>query len=181
MSRLDQDKEAAPPPADGPDPAAEPDPADVAETRIPPAGPIGQLVAGVVPVALGLACLAYSVSLGLGSPKEAGPGLWPATASLLLVVAGSWSLVFERRTRSAEQFSRGAVGLGIGVAGLVVFVLLIGRIGFEIPTLLTMVLWLRVLGREPWLTTAVVSVVTTALLYLLFITLLGVPLPRLAF
>lgn len=94
-------------------------------TDIPPAGPLGQLVAAVVPIALGLACLAYSVSLSLGTPVEAGPGLWPALASLLLVGAGSWTLIFERGARDAEQFSRGAIGIAVGLAGLVVFVLLI--------------------------------------------------------
>lgn len=44
-----------------------------------------------------------------------------------------------------------------------------------------MVLWLKVLGRESWLVTAAVSASTTLVLYLLFITGLGVPLPRLAF
>jgi putative tricarboxylic transport membrane protein len=149
--------------------------------EIPPAGRWGQLVAAVVPVALGLACLAYSVSLGLGTPTEAGPGLWPALASLLLIGAGSWSLLFERAAGDAEQFSRGAIGIGVGIASLVVFVLLISRIGFEIPTVLIMALWLKVLGRESWLVTAAISASTTAALYLLFVTLLGVPLPRLAF
>ncbi|RKR85864.1 tripartite tricarboxylate transporter TctB family protein [Micromonospora pisi] len=175
MSRLDHEEAATPTPGNSPDAV------DLAETEIPPAGPLGQLVASVVPVALGAAALAYAVSLGLGTPTEAGPGLWPALASLLLIAAGGWSLVFERRRQEAEQFSRGAVGIAVGIASLVVFVLLISRIGFEIPTLLIMGLWLKVLGREPWLTTIVVSVVTTATLYLLFITLLGVPLPRLAF
>jgi hypothetical protein len=169
MSRADLDEV---PPPDLPEAVA---------TDIPPAGRLGQLVAAVVPIALGLACLAYSVSLSLGTPAEAGPGLWPALASLLLVGAGSWTLIFERGTRDAEQFSRGAIGITVGLAGLVVFVLLISRIGFEIPTLLVMVLWLKVLGRESWLVTAAVSASTTLALYLLFITGLGVPLPRLAF
>lgn len=148
---------------------------------VPLAGPLGQVVAAAVPVAVGLGCLAYAVSLGLGTPAEAGPGLWPALASLLLIGAGSWTLLFERGVRHAEQFSRGAIGIGVGIAGLVVFVVLISRIGFEIPTLLTMVLWLKVLGRESWLVSAAVSAATTTALYLLFITLLGVPIPRLAF
>ncbi|GAB3974587.1 tripartite tricarboxylate transporter TctB family protein [Plantactinospora veratri] len=149
--------------------------------EIPPAGRTGQLVAGVVPVALGLAGLAYSVSLSLGTPAEAGPGLWPALASLLLLGAGLWSLVFERKAAAVEQFSRGGIGIALGVVSLIVFVLLISRIGFEIPTLLVLAFWLRVLGRESWLATAVVSIATTAALYLLFITLLDVKLPRLAF
>ncbi|MFI6760899.1 tripartite tricarboxylate transporter TctB family protein [Micromonospora sp. NPDC050417] len=175
MSRLNHEEAATTVPGDSSGAL------DLAETEIPPAGPLGQLVASAVPVALGAAALAYAVSLGLGTPTEAGPGLWPALASLLLITAGGWSLVFERRRQGAEQFSRGAIGIGVGIASLVVFVLSINRIGFEIPTLLIMALWLKVLGREGWLTTIAVSVTTTATLYLLFITLLGVPLPRLAF
>ncbi|GIG88287.1 tripartite tricarboxylate transporter TctB family protein [Plantactinospora endophytica] len=173
MSRPDLG-EAAPPAGEG-------EPANLSGDEIPPAGRVGQLVAGVVPVALGLAGLGYSVSLSLGTPAEAGPGLWPALASLLLLGAGLWSLVFERSTPAVEQFSRGAIGIAVGVVSLVVFVLLISRIGFEIPTLLIMAFWLKVLGRESWLVTVAVSVVTTAALYLLFITLLDVKIPRLAF
>lgn len=169
MSRVELDE--LPPPAE---------PAAMPSDDIPLAGRLGKLVAAMVPVALGLACLAYSVTLSLGTPVEAGPGLWPALASLLLIGAGSWSLVFERGASGAEQFSRGAIGIGVGIVSLVVFVLLIRRIGFEIPTLLTMVLWLKVLGRESWMATVAVSATTTATLYLLFITLLGVPIPRLA-
>ncbi|MGI5152695.1 tripartite tricarboxylate transporter TctB family protein [Plantactinospora sp. CA-294935] len=173
MSRTDLDG-ASPPAGEG-------EPGLLPSDDIPPAGRLGQLVAGVLPIALGLAGLGYSVSLSLGTPAEAGPGLWPALASLLLLGAGLWSLVFERKAAAVEQFGRGGIGIALGVVSLVVFVLLINRIGFEIPTLLVMAFWLRVLGRESWRVTAVVSVVTTAALYLLFITLLDVKLPRLAF
>ncbi|MFY1691329.1 tripartite tricarboxylate transporter TctB family protein [Plantactinospora sp. WMMB782] len=148
---------------------------------IPPAGPLGQLVAGVLPVALGLVALGYSVTLTLGTPAEAGPGLWPALASLLLLGAGGWSLLFERKAGTVERFGRSGLGIVVGVVSLVGYVLLIGRIGFEISTLLVMACWLRLLGRESWLVTAVVSSATTAALYLLFVVLLDVKLPRLVF
>jgi putative tricarboxylic transport membrane protein len=48
-----------------------------------------------------------------------------------------------------------------------------------VPTLLVMVIWLRFLGGESWRMTAVVSVVTVAAFYALFVLALAIPLPRL--
>jgi len=153
----------------------------VEEEEIPRAGPVGRLVAGLVPVLLGVACLVYSVTLSIGTPVDPGPGLWPALASILLIGAGLWSLVFERHRRDGEAFSRGALGIGVGIVTLIVFVFAMRRVGFEIPTLLLLAFWLRFLGKESWLVTAIVSVCTTAAFYVLFVVLLGVPIPRLAF
>ena len=52
-------------------------------------------------------------------------------------------------------------------------------IGFEVPSLVLMVIWLRFLGGESWRMTAVVSVVTVAAFYALFVLALSIPLPRL--
>ena len=41
------------------------------------------------------------------------------------------------------------------------------------------VIWLRFLGHESWRSTIVISVVTTAVFYLLFLYALGIPLPHL--
>jgi hypothetical protein len=61
------------------------------------------------------------------------------------------------------------VGLGV----------LIPLIGFELPALALCVVWLRFLGGETWRSTAVVSVVTVAAFYLLFLYALNIPLPHL--
>jgi putative tricarboxylic transport membrane protein len=53
------------------------------------------------------------------------------------------------------------------------------RIGFEIPTALLLLLWLKVIGRESWKSSIIITVVATAVFYLLFVTGLGVSLPRL--
>ena len=47
------------------------------------------------------------------------------------------------------------------------------------PTLLLLFAWLRFLGRESWLSSAVIAVASTAVAYALFIIGLGVPLPHL--
>jgi len=160
--------------------ASEPEPV-VDEVEIARAGPVAHLLAGLVPVLLGVGALGYSWSLSLGSATDPGPGLWPALVSALLLGAGLWSLVFERADRDCERFTRGAWGIGAGLVSLVVFVPLLGRIGFEIPTLLLLVFWLKVLGGESWRVSLAVSVTATAVLYALFVVALGVPIPRLAF
>lgn len=151
------------------------------EEEIDPAGPAGHLIAAVVPILLGLFCLVYSLSLSLGTPVNAGPGLWPTVVSVVLVGAGLWALAFERRTHDVERFSRGALQIGVGIVSLVVYVMLIGEVGFEIPTLVLLAFWLKVLGKESWPMTLIISVATTVTFYLLFVTLLGVPLPRLVY
>jgi len=152
----------------------------VEEEQIPRAGRLGHAVAAAVPLVVGAGALAYSLSLGLGTAVDPGPGLWPAVASGILVLASLWSLAFERRGETVERFTRGALGIGLGLLSLVAYVLLFRRIGFEVPTLLVLAFWLRLLGRESWLVTAVVSGATTVAFYVLFVVLLGVPLPRLA-
>jgi hypothetical protein len=58
-------------------------------------------------------------------------------------------------------------------------VLAMPYVGFEIPTLVVSFVWLAVLGRERLLLSAVLAVVLTAALWLLFIQLFDVSLPHL--
>lgn len=146
----------------------------------PPAGgPILGAVAGTIPVALGLATLWYARGLGFGSLAEPGPGLWPSIVAVLLVVTGAGIAVRARAAHDTEAFTRGTTAVVIGAASLVVYSYLFELVGFEIPTVLLLVLWLRFLGGESWRVTAAVSLLATAGAYALFITGLGVPLPHL--
>jgi len=69
----------------------------------------------------------------------------------------------------------------LGVLSLGVFVVLFDVVGFQIPTLLLFVFWLKFLGGESWRTTLIISMLSTIGFYVLFVTLLGIPLPRLTF
>lgn len=62
---------------------------------------------------------------------------------------------------------------------LILLAVLIPTIGFETPSLLMMFVWLKLLGGESWRSSIVVSVVTVAAFYALFILGLGIPLPHL--
>jgi putative tricarboxylic transport membrane protein len=135
-------------------------------------------VAAGVPLLLGIIAGAFSVSLGVGTFTHPEPGLWPLLVSLALVTAAVVLVVRRQARAGCERFTRTALLALAGAASLVVLVLLFDRTGFEIPTLLVLAFWLRVLGRESLLVTVTVALGTTAALYAIFILALGVPLPH---
>jgi putative tricarboxylic transport membrane protein len=149
------------------------------EAGPPAGGPALSAIAGAIPVALGLATLLYALGLGFGSLADPGPGLWPSIVAVLLVLAGAVIAARARVARDTEAFTRGTAAAVIGAASLAVYTYLFELVGFEIPTVLLLALWLRFLGGESWRVTAAVSVLATAGAYALFITGLGVPLPHL--
>jgi hypothetical protein len=157
----------------------EPNPVEPPEEDPRQGGPVLGVVAGTLPILIGLVTLWPAAGLGLGSMTEPGPGLWPAFVASLLIASGIVIVGQGRRATDTEAFTRGTTGVAVGVAGLAGYAYLFELVGFETPTVLLLVLWLRFLGGEGWITTCVVSVLATAAASLLFITLLGVPLPHL--
>jgi hypothetical protein len=136
----------------------------------------------MVPLVIGVVSLVYALSLGVGSPAQPGPGLWPIVISVVLVVCSVVLLVFGRGGgEDYEEFTSGARVIAMGVVSLGVFVLLFQRVGFELPCLLVLVFWIRFLGGESWRTTVLVSVGVTVAFYALFIVALGTPIPHISF
>ncbi|MET8907360.1 tripartite tricarboxylate transporter TctB family protein [Micromonospora sp. NPDC004551] len=149
------------------------------EGRPPAAGPLSNVAVAVAVIALGVAALAGSGRLGLGTVRSPDSGTWPLLVSAALVVLGLGLLAAARRTTDAERFS-GASWLVLGgLATMVVFVAVIGAIGFEIPAALLAFVWLRFLGREGWRTSVLTSLGVVVGFYLVFVAALSVPIPHL--
>lgn len=122
--------------------------------------------------------MVYSYDLSLGGLTNPGPGLWPFLIGLVIVLCSVVLLTTEHDSSDYERFSARSRFTGIGFLSLGVFVLLFARVGFVIPSLLTMVFWLRILGEESWRTTLMISVICTVGFYVLFVPVLGVPFPE---
>lgn len=152
---------------------------ELADERPPQGGPAYQVVAALVVVALGAAAAVLAHGYGLGSLRRPGPGLWPFAVSVLIVVLGVVLLVIGRRLDDAEKFTRASYLVLAGGATFVGLGLLLPTVGFEIPSVLLGIIWLRFLGGETWRSTVVVSLVTTAAFYVLFLYALKIPLPHL--
>lgn len=145
----------------------------------PRAGRAVRFAALLVPLVFGLAALLQSVRLGVGDPQDPGPGLWPVLTSGAVIACAIVLLLTERTEADYEKYTRGALTNMLGIASLVVYVVLFQLAGFEVATLLVSAFWLKVLGGESWRTTIVMSVALTVSLYVLFVAVLGAPLPRL--
>lgn len=152
---------------------------ELAEERPPVGGPAYQLVSAAVVLVLGLTAAVLAYGYGLGSLRRPGPGLWPFVVSSSIVVLGVVLLVIGRRLDDAEKFTRASYLVLAGAATFFGLGLMLPTTGFEIPSVLLGIIWLRFLGGETWRSTIVVSVATTAVFYLLFLYALKIPLPHL--
>jgi putative tricarboxylic transport membrane protein len=161
------------------------DMAEPAGDEPPPAKLRARLIAASVPLLVGAAALVNSFLLGVGTLTEPGAGLWPAAASSLMILGSVILIVTVRSVVDGEPFSRiGLRTIGLSLVFIGLFLILFGGIGswpgtgFEWATLLTLALWLKVIGRESWWMTAAVSVGATIALHLLFIEVLSAPIPH---
>jgi putative tricarboxylic transport membrane protein len=152
---------------------------ELEEERPPEGGPIYQTVGALVGLAIGVGAAVMAYGYGLGSLHQPGPGLWPFVVSVLIVALSALLLVVGRGLTDSEKFTRSSVLAAVGAITFVAFGLLMPLIGFEIPAVLLCVIWLRFLGGESWRNTVVISVLTTAVFYVLFLYGLRIPLPHL--
>lgn len=149
------------------------------EEEAPRGGVLTARLGALVPLILGLFGIAVSAGLGIGSPQAPGPGLWPLVISLVMVVASAISLLKAKQDNDVEAFDRGITTVAFSVISLLVYATLLPIIGFEFPTILLLIFWIKVLGKESWRTAILVSLIATLVVYALFIVLLTVPLPHL--
>ena len=152
---------------------------ELEEDRPPAGGPAYQTVGALVGIAIGLGGAVLAYDYGLGSLHKPGPGLWPFVVSVVIAALSVILLVVGRGLTDSEAFTRSSALPVIGAVTFVAFGLLMPLTGFEIPALALCVIWLRFLGGESWRNTLVISVVTTAIFYLLFLYGLRIPLPHL--
>ncbi|TDC10648.1 tripartite tricarboxylate transporter TctB family protein [Nonomuraea longispora] len=153
--------------------------AELDESRPPHAGPLSQVAAALAGLAAGIFGAVGSYALGLGSLTQPGPGLWPFAISVVIVALSAALVVTGRLLEDAERFSKASLLTLVALVTLVLLAVLLPLIGFEIPSLLLVFVWLRWLGKESWRSSIVISVCTVAAFYVIFVLLLQVPLPRL--
>lgn len=135
------------------------------------------LVVGLVGLAVGVAVVVHGRSIGMGEWRSPGPGTWPVVVGVLLCVVSVAVMLRPIEVLPEQRFNPQSVRVLPGMISLYVFVWAFSVAGLVVPGFLLLVLWLRGLGRVGWLTTLVVSAVTTLVLQYLFVSMLGVPFP----
>ncbi|WIV43437.1 tripartite tricarboxylate transporter TctB family protein [Glutamicibacter nicotianae] len=144
------------------------------------AGGVANLVSSLVVLALGIAGMALSAGLGLGTPSSPKAGMWPFIICLVAAVLAVAQIIVGRHGgKDGEKFSVLSWYAAIGFGTLILMVVLMPRIGFEIPSLLMCFVWMRWLGGERWRSATLYSVLIVAVFYAIFIAALGTTIPRL--
>lgn len=132
----------------------------------------------VAPLLLAAGFGAHAIAtLPLGTPTRPGPGLWPVVVSAAVVALSSLAMLSDRAGEGATPFTPRVRHVAAAVAVTAVFVWAFTWFGLVLPALAFLIVWLRWFGKESWRTTLVVAVLTTIAFYVLFVTLLAVPLP----
>jgi putative tricarboxylic transport membrane protein len=127
-------------------------------------------------VILGVAALLGARGLGLGELRSPGPGLWPFMVALLLT-GTAVLLLFIDDPDEYEPWTRGTLGIALGLVSLGVFILLFQTIGFAVSAVLMLLFWLRIFAKEPWRWAVPLAVLGALVFHLLFVEALAVPFP----
>ena len=140
---------------------------------------------GIALLLFGLATAVLSVQLPLGTLRAAGSGLFPLGLGVLLMALASIFLLTLRvqapprdqpaAGTDAVPESPGQVLLFLGTSALAT--LLLGPLGYPVSALVLLVALLWILGVRQWRMNLLISIVTTAVGYLLFVRWLKIPLP----
>jgi putative tricarboxylic transport membrane protein len=137
-----------------------------------------EILSGAVPVALGIIFLSASRNLPFGTSSHMGPGFFPISLSLLLCLLGTLVLVRGLRSPMRVPSQWPALRPFMAVSACpILFALLIERAGLVVAVIvICVVARMAVPVAKRW-DIVLVPVGTAAFCVIVFVTLMGMPLP----
>lgn len=121
------------------------------------------------------------VDLKLGTITQPGPGLFPfISGGGISILCMIWLVTNLKSMQSHEPlWKKGEFRAPLlAVIIIVAYTALMDQLGYILSTILFLVAWQVFIEREKWLKIAIITVIGTAAMYLLFSYLLSVPLPE---
>lgn len=140
---------------------------------------------GAIGVLLAASYLGAALQVPFGQLDQPGPGTFPVVVGVVLLIASiltmweGWHA--ESRLRVDVPPSADLRRVGGAVALLFGFLIAMPILGYVISSGLFCILMMRILSNLNWARIVVYSLVMCGALYILFIQLLHVPMPRAAF
>jgi putative tricarboxylic transport membrane protein len=134
---------------------------------------------GLFLIAVGAAVKA--VEIGYGSFKAPGPGFFPFwLAVLMALVAALYFLTnWGPDSRPEPLWSKGILRRpAAAVAVMLVYIQALDFLGFGAATLCLFATWLRAVEEKSWRMVGLVAVIGTVAVYVVFVILLQLPMPR---
>ena len=139
-------------------------------------------IAAVFLILLGLAVVGYAlVKLELGTLKEPGPAFFPVICGAgVVVIAGYWLVSnLKNVVPGAPLWEKGVwIGPLTAIVLITAYAAAMEPLGYLLSTVIFLVAWELAIERERWLKTGIIAICGTVVMYVLFMYLLGVPLPE---
>ncbi|MFZ5823349.1 MAG: tripartite tricarboxylate transporter TctB family protein [Bacillota bacterium] len=139
-------------------------------------------IAALVLILLGAAVAVYAYShLGLGTLRRPESGMVPFAAALVVIFcSGGWLTELRGRDENPVPFwGKGEwIRPLLALIFLVLYALSMETVGYLLSTLLFLGAWQFLIERQPWRRATVITLLGAFGMYLLFVYLLGVPVPQ---
>ncbi len=130
----------------------------------------------LVPLLLGAYAVVEARDLSLGELNAPGPGLWPFMVALLVTGTSAVLLLIDD-PEDYEPWTRATAVIVGGLVSLGVFIVLFQALGFLVPAVLMLLVWLKIFAEEPWKWAVPLALGGALVLHLIFVEALGVPFP----
>jgi putative tricarboxylic transport membrane protein len=141
---------------------------------------LGQLIAALVVIGLGMGVIVFSWDLQYFSEFGPGPGFLPRLLGFGITICGIVILikVFRNRERSGNFVKPGTI-LGVKFLGLIMAMfLLFPLLGFSVGLALLTGVTMRVMGSHGWVQCLIVTVVVAIGVHYVFAEGLTIPIPQ---
>lgn len=138
--------------------------------------------AGIFLLLLGIAVMYYAiVDLNLGTITQPGPGLFPFISGTgIAILSTIWILTNLKTMQQHESlWQKGELRTPVlAVVIITAYAALLDPLGYILSTVFFLLAWQIIIEREKWLKTALITVIGTVAMYVIFSYLLSVPLPE---
>jgi putative tricarboxylic transport membrane protein len=141
-----------------------------------------QLAVSLVLVGWAVFLLIQSRHLSFGSMRVPQTGFFPTVLAILLLILAAvlfgQGLVGAQSGRGPDKIlPEGWSRIGLTLAAMIAFALVLESLGFLLSTFFLMILLLRAIESQRWSKVVVVAVLTAIASYAIFGWILGIPLP----
>ncbi len=145
-----------------------------------------EILPGIVIFLFGATTTLLSLTMNLGTFRMAGTGMFPLCLGILLMILSGVFLlkIFsqgqgkQREKETSVESSGSSRQLILFLGAMVLATLFFNRLGYPLTSFLLMVALLRVLRIKGWGRNILISVVTAAGSYFLFVKWLDIPMPK---
>jgi len=145
-----------------------------------------EIIVGVVIFIFGAVTTVLSLRMHIGTFRTAGAGMFPLLLGILLMVLSSTFVSKKFFQGKGEQAGKEAsiessespMQLILFLGTMILAALFFNRLGYPLTSFLLVLGLLRILGIKRWGLNILISVVTAAGSYFLFIKWLDIPMPK---